>query len=241
MNKFGLVGGVGYLATLEYYKSINEGFKKRIANAPQSGCNPPMVIESLNIADAYKLVEQKNWTEFTMLFVSAVQVLYGAGAKFAAIAANTAHIVFDEIQAASPIPLIGIVDEAYKQAKAQGIKKMVVFGTDFTMSSGMYETKAKQYDIEAIVPNESDRQTIHNIIFPNLESGIVLEHEKATLLSIAKNLLEEHKADALVLGCTELPFAIKDGDLETVLLDTGAIHVDAILDGIFSSEIKGNL
>ena len=82
MNKLGLVGGVGYLATLEYYKNINEGFAKRITDAPQSGSNPPMVIESLNIADAYKLVEQKNWTEFIKLFANAIQAMHYAGANF---------------------------------------------------------------------------------------------------------------------------------------------------------------
>ena len=230
MKKFGLVGGVGYLATLDYYKNINEGFKARLENPPKSGSNPPIVIESINIADAYNFVQQKNWKDFAKLFSDAVCRLHGAGAEFAAIAANTAHIVFDDIQDASPIPLIGIVDETCKRAKEQGIKKMIIFGTDFTMSSGMYEEKCKQFDIEAISPNEIDRKIIHDIIFPNLESGIVLEHEKEMLLSIAKKMQKEHHADALVLGCTELPFAIKKGDLEITLLDTGAIHIDAILD-----------
>ena len=232
MKKFGLVGGVGYLATLEYYKNINEGFKSRLENPPKSGSNPPMVIESINIADAYRLIEQKKWKDFAKLFSDAVCRLHMAGAEFAAIAANTAHIVFDDIQSASPIPLIGIVDETCKRAKEQGIKKMIIFGTNFTMSSGMYEEKCKQFDIEAISPNEADRTIIHDIIFPNLESGIVLEHEKEMLLEIARKMQKEHNTDALVLGCTELPFAIKNGDLDTILLDTGAIHIDAILDSI---------
>jgi len=233
MKKFGLVGGVGYLATLEYYKEINEGFKTRLENPPKSGANPPMVIESINIADAYRLVQQKNWKDFTKLFSDAIHRLHGAGAEFAAIAANTAHIVFDDIQAVSPIPLVGIVDETCRRAKEQGVKKMIIFGTDFTMGSGMYEAKCEHFGIEAISPNEADRKIIHDIIFPNLESGIVIEHEKDLLLSIARKMQKEHSADALVLGCTELPFAIKNGDLETVLLDTGAIHIDAILDNIF--------
>ena len=232
MKKFGLIGGVGYLATLDYYKNINEGFKKRLANPLKSGSNPPMVIESINIAEAYNLVQQKNWKDFTKLFSNAIHRLCGAGAEFAAIAANTAHIVFDDIQADSPIPLIGIVDETCKRARKQAVKKMIIFGTDFTMGSGMYEAKCAQFDIEAISPNEADRKIIHDIIFPNLESGIVLEHEKEMLLSIARKMQKEHHADALVLGCTELPFAIKDGDLEIMLLDTGAIHIDAILDNI---------
>jgi len=171
MKKFGLVGGVGYLATLDYYKKINEGFKQRLENPPKSGSNPPMVIESINIADAYSLVEQKNWQDFTTLFSDAIQRLHGAGAEFAAIAANTAHIVFDDLQATSPIPLIGIVDETCKRAKDQRIKKMIIFGTNFTMSSSMYETKCKQFGIEAIAPCEADRKIIHDIIFPNLESA----------------------------------------------------------------------
>jgi len=235
MKKFGLVGGVGYLATLDYYKKINEGFKKRLENPPKSGSNPPMVIESINIADAYSLANQKNWQDFTMLFSDAIHRLQKAGAEFAAIAANTAHIVFDDIQAASPIPLIGIVDETAKEAKKQGIKKMIIFGTNFTMGSSMYEAKCAQFDLEAISPNEADRKIIHDIIFPNLESGIVLEDEKETLLSIARKMQKEHNTDALVLGCTELPFAIKNGDLETILLDTGVIHINAILDGILAN------
>jgi len=234
MKKFGLVGGVGYIATLEYYKSINEGFKDRLVNPPKSGSNPPMVIESINIADAYHLVQQKNWQDFTQLFRDAIHRLHDAGAEFAAIAANTAHIVFDDIQAATPIPLIGIVDETCKRAKALGVNKMIIFGTDFTMGSGMYEAKCEQFGIEAISPNEADRKTIHDIIFPNLESGVVLEHEKEVLLSIARKMQKEYNTDALVLGCTELPLAIKVGDLETVLLDTGAIHIDVILDEILA-------
>jgi len=233
MKKLGLVGGVGYVSTLEYYKSINEGYQQRLSSHSKSGENPQMVIESLNLAVAYALVEKKDWKAFADLFINAVRILHGAGAEFAAIAANTAHIVFDEVQAQSPIPLIGIVDETCKRAKDAGYKKLVVFGTGFTMNSGMYEAKCAQYGIDAIVPDEADRQTIHNIIFPNLEAGIVLEHEKEALLGIAKNMLTLHQADALVLGCTELPLAIYGGDLNAALLDTGKIHIDAILDYIF--------
>jgi len=234
MKKFGLVGGVGYLSTLEYYRLINEGFQKRVRHQSKSGDNPPMVIESLNLAVAYGLVEKKDWKGFADLFVDAIHVLHGAGAEFAAIAANTAHIVFEEIQARSSIPVIGIVDETCKRAKSLGCRKLVVFGTGFTMKSGMYEAKCVQYGLEAVVPNEADQQAIHDIIFPNLEAGIVLEHERAAMLEIAKKLLAEHQADALVLGCTELPLAIKNDDLDTVLLDTGLIHIDAILDYMVS-------
>ena len=234
MKKFGLVGGVGYVSTLEYYKLINEGYQKRSTHHSKSGENPPMTIESLNLAEAYAIVNRKDWKALTKLCADAVAILHGAGAEFAAIAANTAHIVFDEIQKESKIPLIGIVDETCKSAKAQGLSKLVIFGTAFTMNSGMYEAKCAQYGLEAVVPDEEDKKKIHDIIFPNLEAGVVLEDEKRALLDIAGNMIKKHNADGLVLGCTELPLAIKTGDLGVALLDTGIIHVEAILDYLFS-------
>jgi len=234
MKKLGMVGGVGYLATLEYYKSINEQFKERLENPPKSGVNPPMIIDSLNIAVAYDLVAQGDWEAFTQLFYDSILRLQKGGADFAVIGANTAHIVFDELAALSPIKLIGIVDETCKRAIELGLKKLIIFGTEFTMKSGMYEKKCRTYGIEAVVPSEEERMIIHNIIFPNLESGVVVPEEKAQLLSIANNMAERYGADGLVLGCTELPFAIKEGDLDLTLLDTGSIHVAAILDEIFS-------
>ncbi|MCL1872892.1 MAG: amino acid racemase [Clostridiales bacterium] len=234
MKKLGLVGGVGPPSTVEYYQRINEGYQKRLARPSKSGENPPMVIDSLNLAVAYELVEKKDWQNFAGLFINSIHALHQAGAEFAAISANTAHIVFDEIIAKSPIPLIGIVDETCAYAQAQGFAKVIVFGTGFTMASGMYEKKCREYNIRAIVPNEADRQIIHNIIFPNLEAGIVLEQEKITMLNIANKMLAEHQANALVLGCTELSLMIRDGDLDTILLDTAAIHIEAILNHIFS-------
>ena len=231
MKKLGLIGGVGYMSTLDYYKGINEAYQKRVNTGQfKSGENPPMTIESLNLAIAYELAQKEDWKGFARLFIDAVDTLHDAGADFGAIAANTAHIVFDEIKASSPIPLIGIVDETCKKAKAKGHKKLIVFGTGFTMKSGMYEVKCAKYGIEAIVPNKAQQQLIHNIIFPNLEGGIVLESERKVILDIGRDIIKEHKADALVLGCTELPLAIKDEDLDVELLDTTAIHIDAILD-----------
>jgi aspartate racemase len=232
-KKLGLVGGVGYLSTLDYYKGINEGYQKRVKHLSVSGENPPMVIESLNIATAYQLVNNKDWISFTKLFVNAVNLLYNAGADFAAIAANTAHIVFDEIQSQSPIPLISIVEETCKVAKKRGCQRLVIFGTGFTMSSSMFDKKCSQYDIEVIMPNEIDKQTIHNIIFPSLEAGIVTEKDRQIIHGIANKMLYDSNADALVLGCTELSLVLDKNDFDVHLLDTGKIHIDAILDYLF--------
>lgn len=232
MKKLGLVGGVGPASTMTYYKDINEGYQKRLINPAKSGENPPMVIDSLNLAVAYDLVERKDWENFANLFINSIHLLHGSGAEVAAISANTAHIVFDEIAANSPIPVIGLVDETCKYAQAQGCKKMIIFGTKFTMSSGMYEKKCAEYGIEAVVPDEADQEIINSILFPNLVAGIVLEQDKKTILEIANKMLTQHCADALVLGCTELPLIIERDDLNTTLLDTTQIHIESILEYI---------
>ena len=229
MRKLGLVGGIGPASTIEYYKSINEGYCKSLKNPAKCGENPPIIIDSLNLAVAYDLAEKEDWSSFAELFINSIRSLHLAGAEIAAITANTAHIVFDAVQAQSPIPLIGLIDETCKYAQNRECKRVVVLGTAFTMRSRMYENKCSEYGIEATVPNEADQKTIQNIIFPNLVAGIVQEHEKSVLLEIARRVIRENKADALVLGCTELPLAITENDLDTLLLDTTKIHIDSIL------------
>jgi aspartate racemase len=234
MKKFGLVGGLGPISTLEYYKGIHDLYREKVEDSSICAGNPPMVIDSLDLAVAYDLVSRKEWKSLSDWLISSIERLHAAGAEFAAIAANTAHIVFDEIQVGAPIPVIGIVDETCKFAHANHLNKLIVFGTGFTMESGMYEKACAKYGIQAIVPSKEDQTIIHNIIFPNLEAGIVLEEQKATMLDIANKMLAEHQADALVLGCTELPLIIKDGDLNTVLIDTTKVHIEAIVQQILS-------
>lgn len=225
VKKVGLVGGIGPASTLDYYKGITEGYRMKIG-----GDNyPPMIIDSLNLAEMYSLVSNKQWDEFTNRFVDSIKNLAAGGANFAAMAANTAHIVFDDINRQSPLPIISIVDETCKTAQSKNCKSVVIFGTAFTMSSGLYSNAFAKYGIDAFVPTEEEQKAIHNIIFPNLQEGIVLPEEKRIMLQIANRILAEKNADALVLGCTELPLIIQENDLDVLLLDTTQIHIDAIV------------
>jgi len=234
MKKLGLVGGLGPMSTLMYYRDIHDKYRDNTVQSPICGDNPPMIIDSLDLAVAYDMVSRKDWDTLAEWLTASIKRLHGAGAEFAAIAANTAHIVFDEVQAASPIPVIGIVDETCKFAKAKGCEKVIVFGTGFTMASGMYEKACAKYGVKAIVPTPEDQDAIHHIIFPNLEAGIVLPEDKVRILGIAKKMLSEEGADALILGCTELPLIIEEGDLDTRLIDTTVVHIDAIVKEIIS-------
>lgn len=225
MKKVGLVGGIGPASTLDYYNGIIDGYRVRTAG----GNYPQMIIDSLNLAEMYSYVSNKQWDEFTKRFVDSIKNLAAGGAEFAAMAANTAHIVFDEVNRQSPLPLISIVDETCKYAQAKNCKSVVIFGTSFTMSSGLYSNAFAKYGIDAFVPTEDEQKAIHNIIFPNLQEGIVLPEEKRTMLQIANRIISEKNADALILGCTELPLIIQEDDLDALILDTTQIHIDAIL------------
>lgn len=225
MKKVGLVGGIGPASTLDYYKGIIDGYRARTA----SDNYPQMIIDSLNLAEIYAYVSNKQWDEFTKQFVDSIENLAAGGADFAVMAANTAHIVFDEVNRQSPLPLLSIVDETCKYAQSKKCKSVVIFGTAFTMSSGLYSNAFAKYGIDAFVPTEDEQKAIHNIIFPNLQEGIILPEEKRIILQIANRIISEKNADALVLGCTELPLIIQENDLDVLILDTTQIHIDAIL------------
>ena len=232
MKKLGIVGGIGPESTLDYYKGINAGFAKRVCG----GGNPPLLIDSLNLADMYAFASNKQWPEFTERLVGSVRNLAAGGADFAVMAANTAHIVFDAVQEQSSIPLISIVEATCQAGKAKHCKTVVIFGTAFTMSSGLYSEAFARHGITAHVPSAEEQAVIHGIIFPPLQEGIVLPEEKAAMLQIARRMITELNADALVLGCTELPLIIKPEDLPVPVLDTTEIHIEAILNYMLDQE-----
>ncbi|MGE5561595.1 MAG: aspartate/glutamate racemase family protein [Chloroflexota bacterium] len=228
MKRLGLVGGIGPASTLDYYKGIIDGYRARTGLDEY----PQMVIDSLNLSEMYALAANKQWDPFTDRLLTSVRRLAAAGADFAAMAANTAHIVFDRVRRESPLPLISIVEETCRAAQARGCRRVIIFGTAFTMSSGLFSDAFVDYGTDAFVPGEADQQAIHGIIFPHLQEGIILPEEKQIVLGIANRMKAERNADALILGCTELPLIIKQDDLDIPVLDTTQIHIDAILDYI---------
>ncbi len=229
MKKTGIVGGIGPASTVDYYKGIVDGFRARTGKG-----YPKMIIDSLDLDEMYDLVANKVWPEFTGRLTDSIKTLAAGGADFAIMAANTAHIVFDEVSRQSPLPLLSIVEETCKYAEKNGCKGVVIFGTAFTMSSGLYTEAFAKYGIAAHVPSEADQAAIHNIIFPNLQEGIVLAEDKEKILEIARRMIAETKADGLILGCTELPLIIQAADLDVLVLDTTQIHIDAVLDYILA-------
>lgn len=127
-----------------------------------------------------------------------------------------------------PLPVISIVDATVREIKRKNFKRVLVFGTMFTLKSGLYENALKQNGITAIIPSDSDISRIGSLIYPNLENGIVIPEDRRKLIEMAEKYIAEEKADAMILGCTELPLAIKPCDVSVPVLNTTEIHIEEI-------------
>jgi len=228
MKKIGIVGGIGPVSTLDYYSGIISGCRAKTKDDNY----PEIVINSINMTKMLSYVSNKDWDSLESMLLFAIQNLANAGATFAAIASNTPHIVFDRVQQKSALPLISIVEATCARIQQKGCRSVVVLGTRFTMSNGLYSDGLMKYGISAVVPSEKEQAVIHGIIFPKLEDGIVVPEDKKTMLAIASDLLASNNADGLVLGCTELPLMIKNDDLDTIIFNTTQIHIDSIVGSI---------
>lgn len=220
--KIGIIGGIGPASTLDYYNGI-------IANCLNAGKSyPEIVIDSIDMTRMCGYFEQEDYSNALAMVVSVVHNLKNAGAEYAAIASNTPHIIFDGIKNHSPLPLVSIVEETCRYISDKGYKKVLALGTAFTMKSGLYAKSLEKYGIEAVAPCPEDIEKLHGIIFPNLENGIVIAEDKAKMISISERYIKEHHAEAVILGCTEIPLMIKEGDLSVPVINTTQIHIDAV-------------
>jgi aspartate racemase len=128
------------------------------------------------------------------------------------------------------MPIINIVEETCKHVKNKNLKKVLLTGTIFTMEMDFYKKAFEKYNIECIVPNDNEKKIIHNIIFPNLENGIVIEKDKIAFKNLCNKIIMDNNIDGLILGCTELPLIVNESDFNICILDTMDIHIKSILE-----------
>ena len=225
MLKVGIVGGIGPVSTLDYYREIIAGYRR----ATGSVNYPKIVVNSVDMTEMLVFTEGRDFDGLTDFLLRAVGELAAARADFAAIASNTPHIVFDRLSLHSPIPLVSIVQATCAQAASLGLKKLLLIGTAFTMANRFYQDAFAERGIESFVPPEEGRKLVQGIIFPELEDGIVRPERKRELVRLCDALIDEKGADGIVLGCTELPLMLRPDDFDVTVLDTTRIHIDAIV------------
>ncbi|MBE6890114.1 MAG: amino acid racemase [Ruminococcaceae bacterium] len=224
MKKIGLMGGLGPASTIEYYKGLVE------LSLSQFGAEkyPQIVIDSVDMAEHTKYFNEHDYQKIGDLIYESLCVLKNAGAQVAAITANTEHIAWDYVKDRLPLKAISIVDATVEECLKRGYQRIVVFATEWTLRSGLYANAFIKAGITPIVPDGSDISALGNLIYPNLENGIVIDEDKEKMISLAEKYIESGSADALLLGCTEIPLMINQGDVSVPIIDTTQIHIKAL-------------
>ena len=219
MKTLGLVGGISWVSTAEYYKLINEGINEQLGGLNFAQC----IIHSFNYADIKRNNDTNNWESTLNMLTGAALNLKQSGAEAILLCANTMHLVADELVQNIQMPIIHIATETAKEIEKKGLKTVGLLGTRFTMERDFFKNKLAQQGISAIIPDDDDREFIHNTIADELGKGIFKAETKARYLSIMNKLFVEG-AEGVILGCTEIPLLIKENDTPIPLFDTTLIH-----------------
>lgn len=228
MRKLGLVGGMGPESTIPYYHDIVYGVQERVGK----NYFPNLTVESVNVFDVLRLCGEQKYDELTDYLFQAVNNLAKSGADFAALSANTPHIVFDKLQELSPIPLISIVESTCKEAEKRNLKKIGLLGTIFTMTEDFFKQPFSRKNIEIAVPSDAEMDYVNEKISSELEHGIIKEDTLESFTKIISRMQTEENIEAIVLGCTELPLLLNDKNSPVPCLDTMQIHIQDIINEI---------
>ncbi len=226
MKKLGLIGGTGPESTLIYYRDIVRAVHNK------TGAYPELTIENVDCELCGAFMASGDSDALTEYLLGALSRLAAADCDFAALTANTLHAVFDRLAPRSPLPLISIIGTACDEAVRRGHRRIGLLGTIFTMESEFFTEPFRRAGIEVFTPDAPTRKLVHDRIFGELELGVVKPETVAELVSVIAEMKAEHGIEALALGCTELPLALNDGNCPVPCLDTMAIHIDKLVDGI---------
>lgn len=224
MKKIGLVGGISWVSTMDYYKFINEGINEKLGGLNFAEC----VIYSLNFGD----IQAKSWDNSYELLLNACEALKRSGVESIVLCANTAHLFADQLQEEIKLPFIHIGVETAKAINKRGFKKVGLLGTKFTMEMDFYRKKLEEFGLEVIIPDKQEtRDYIQHTVKEELGIGFISPETKVNYISIVNELVELG-AECIILGCTEIPMLISQADFTIPVFDTTKIHSEAIVDYI---------
>lgn len=226
MKKIGLVGGTGPESTLMYYKELNS----RIDAATGGAEMPDIAIESVNFRKAWGMVSAGKNEDLSNYLSEKVTCLKKSGAEIISLTAGTMHIVFNEIKAQTDVDLVSIPKAVADEASARGIKKVGLLGTIFTMEKDYMKEDLRAAGIEVIIPEKTERDLIAKRILEELELGIVKESTLAEFTKIINRMKDEDGIEGVILGCTELPLLLNEGNCPVPCLDAVEIHLKKLIE-----------
>ena len=226
MKTIGLLGGMSWESSLEYYRILNETVKARLGGFHSADC----LMYSVDFDEVEALQHQDKWDELTEMMIDAAQRIEAGGAEILVICTNTMHKMAPEMQAAIQIPLLHIADAAGEAIKAQGLQTVGLLGTKFTMEGDFYRKRlSERFGLNVLIPEEADRERVHNTIYGELVKGVINPESRRAFQDIIK-ILEAKGAQGVILGCTEIPLLVKQADVAIPVFDTSRIHAEAAVD-----------
>ncbi len=226
----GIIGGMSWESTESYYRLINEGIKARLGNLHSAD----LLIHSVDFARIEVLQAQGAWDEMGKVLANSGKRLQAAGAQGLLIATNTMHKVVDDVQAATNLPIIHIADVTAAAIKQQGLTKVALLGTQFTMTEDFYKQRLIDAGLQVLIPETGARAEVHRIIYEELCQGQLLDSSRQYYQQVTKNLADKG-AKGVILGCTEIGLLIQQADSPIPVFDTTAIHAAAAVDFLLSS------
>ena len=221
----GIVGGIGPESTIVYYRRLVEAYRAR-----SDGHYPTLLLHSIDVTRVLELAGENRLDELAAFLLGAITVLADGGADFAALAANTPHLVFDALVERSPVPLVGIVEEARRVALARGFRRLALFGTRATMNAPFYAATFAAAGLEVVAPSAEEQALVHERYVGELLRGEVRAGTRRDLLEIARRMAVRDGTEAVILGGTELALILEEPECDGVpILDTASAHVEGIL------------
>jgi aspartate racemase len=222
MKTLGLIGGTTWLSTIDYYRIINQEVNRQLGDLHSA----KLLLYSIDFDEFKTLADAGDWPKLTEWFAGIAKHLQTAGADAIVLCANTLHLMVPKLEQLVQIPIIHVADATVGELRSQGIRKTALLGTKFTMEAAFFKDKLLQEGVEVMIPDSDERQFIHQTIFDELDRGLLLTETKVRYLVIIQNLIAKG-AEAVILGCTEIPLLIKPEDCTVPVFDTTLIHAKA--------------
>jgi aspartate racemase len=226
VKTIGLLGGMSWESSIEYYRIINELVRERLGGLHSA----KSVMYSVDFADIEVLQSEQRWQEATKLMIEAARHVQDGGADFLVICTNTMHKMADDVERHISVPLLHIADATAERIKAKGLNKIGLLGTRFTMEGDFYRGRlVNRHGLQVVVPSDRDRQIVDRVIYEELCLGQVEPASRNRYLEIMAHLVGLG-AEGIILGCTEIGLLIGDAPSQVPLFDTARIHAEAAVD-----------
>lgn len=228
MKTLGLIGGTSWHSTIDYYRFINESVNEHYGN----NTNPPLMVYTMNQAQVHTYQVENNWDGIADMLVEAGMRLQNAGAEKLMFCANTPHKVYDQVEKQLNTPILHIADATAENIKKRDIKKVCFLGTKYTMTEDFITQRIANNGIEVLVPKKpAVIDELHRIIMKELTYGNIIPASKKYILDVIQSFVDQGVM-GVVLGCTEFPMMINEGDLQIAIFNTTEIHARAGVDYI---------